>query len=55
MDRFCIKQYCEELFEACVSEYKEVFFLPKGRHSHVRASQKMEYDKIIAKFLQKHF
>ena len=54
MDRFSIKPNCEELFEACASEYKEICFFPKGRHSHVRASQKVEYDGLIAKFLQKH-
>ncbi|MCL1812430.1 MAG: alpha/beta hydrolase [Treponema sp.] len=54
MDKFCIKPNSEELFEACVSEHKEICFFPKGRHSHVRASQKMEYDELIAKFLQKY-
>jgi alpha-beta hydrolase superfamily lysophospholipase len=54
MDKFSIKSNCEELFEACASEHKEICFFPKGRHSHVRASQKAEYDELIAKFLQKH-
>ena len=53
MDKFSIKSNNEELFEACVSEYKEICFFPKGRHAHVRASQKAEYDELIAKFLQK--
>jgi len=54
MDKFSIKSNSEELFKACVSEHKEICFFPKGRHSHVRASQKAEYDELIAKFLQKH-
>jgi len=54
MDKFSIKPNSEELFEMCASEHKEVCFFPKGRHSHVRASQKAEYDELIAKFLQKH-
>ena len=54
MDKFSTKPNSEELFEACASEFKEVCFFPKGRHSHVRASQKAEYDELIAKFLQKH-
>ena len=54
MDKFSIKSNCEELFEACVSKHKEICFFPKGRHSHVRASQKVVYDELIAKFLQKH-
>jgi alpha-beta hydrolase superfamily lysophospholipase len=54
MDKFSIKSNSEELFKACASEYKEVCFFPKGRHSHVRASQKTEYDELIANFLQKH-
>jgi alpha-beta hydrolase superfamily lysophospholipase len=54
MDKFCIKTYSEELFKKCASEHKEICFFPKGRHSHVRASQKDEYDQVIAKFLQKH-
>jgi len=54
MDKFAIKPNSEELFEACASEFKEICFFSKGRHSHVRASQKAEYDELIAKFLQKH-
>ena len=54
MDKFSIKSNCEELFEACISEHKELCFFPKGRHSHVRASHKVQYDELIAKFLQKH-
>ena len=54
MDKFTTKPNSEELFKACVSEHKEICFFPKGRHSHVRASQKTEYDELIAKFLQKH-
>jgi pimeloyl-ACP methyl ester carboxylesterase len=54
MDKFCIKPNSEELFEACASEHKEVCFFPKGRHTHVRASQKTEYDGLIDKFLKKH-
>ena len=54
IDKFSIKQNSVELFEACASEHKEVRFFPKGRHSHVRASQKVEYDELITKFLQKH-
>jgi len=54
MDRFSFRQNSEELFKACASEHKEICFFPKGRHSHVRASQKAEYDELIAKFLQKH-
>jgi len=54
MDKFSIKPDSEELFEVCVSEFKEICFFPKGRHSYVRASQKVEYDELIAKFLQKH-
>ena len=54
MDKFSIKPNSKELFEACASEHKEICFFPKGRHSHVRASQKTEYDELIAKFLQKH-
>jgi alpha-beta hydrolase superfamily lysophospholipase len=54
MDKFSIRPNSEELFEACASEYKEICFFPKGRHSHVRASQKTEYDELIAKFLQKN-
>jgi len=54
IDKFSIKQNSVDLFEACASEHKEVCFFPKGRHSHVRASQKVEYDELITKFLQKH-
>jgi len=54
MDKFSIKANSEELYEACASEYKEICFFPKGRHSHVRASQKTEYDELISKFLYKH-
>jgi len=54
MDKFSIKSNGEELFKACASEYKEICFFPKGRHSHVRASQKAEYDDLITKFLQKY-
>jgi len=54
MDKFSIKQNSKELFEACASEHKEICIFPKGRHSHVRASQKEEYDELIAKFLRKH-
>jgi len=54
MDKFSAKPDSEELFEACASQNKEICFFPKGRHSHVRASQKTEYDELIAEFLQKH-
>jgi len=54
MDKFSIKSNSEELFETCESEFKEIHFFPKGRHSHVRASQKAEYDELIANFLHKH-
>jgi len=53
-DLFCTKQKGEELFNACTSKYKELRFFKKGRHSHVRSSQKTEYDEVIAQFLQKH-
>jgi len=53
-DIFCTKPKGEELFNACASKYKELRFFKKGRHSHVRSSQKVEYDEVIAKFLQKH-
>ncbi|MDR0812496.1 MAG: alpha/beta hydrolase [Oscillospiraceae bacterium] len=52
-DIFCGKSKCEELFEACASKNKELCFFPEGRHSHVRSTQEAEYDKVIAKFLQK--
>jgi len=51
-DIFCIKSKCEELYNACASEHKEIHFFPEGRHSHVRSSQEGEYDEVIAKFLQ---
>ena len=54
MDKFSTKRNSEELFKACASEYKEICFFTKGRHSHVRASQKAEYDELITKFLQKN-
>ncbi|MCL2804573.1 MAG: alpha/beta hydrolase [Treponema sp.] len=54
LDKFSIKPNSEELFEACASQFKEICFFPKGRHSYVRASQRAEYDELIAKFLQKH-
>ncbi|MCL2441518.1 MAG: alpha/beta hydrolase [Treponema sp.] len=54
MDKFSTKSNSEELFKTCVSEYKEIYFFPKGRHSYVRASQKTEYDNLIAEFLQKY-
>lgn len=54
MDQFCPRLNSEELFKACVSEYKEICLFNKGRHAHIRAAQKNEYDEIIAKFLQKH-
>jgi len=54
MDKFSLKSNSEELFRACASEYKEICFFPKGRHSHVRASQKAEYDDLVSKFLQKN-
>ncbi|MCL2442614.1 MAG: alpha/beta hydrolase [Treponema sp.] len=53
-DLFCVKPKCEDLFETCASKYKEIYFFPEGRHSHVRSSQAAEYDKVIEKFLQKH-
>ena len=53
-DIFCLKPKCKELFEACVSERKELYFAPEGRHSHVRSTQEKEYDEAIAKFLQKN-
>jgi len=54
MDKFSVKQNCEELFKACASVHKEICFFPKGRHAHVRASQKAEYDNLIADFLCKY-
>ena len=53
-DIFCRKPKCEELFEACASEKKELCFFPEGRHSHVRSSQETAYDEIIANFLHKN-
>jgi len=53
-DTLCTKPKGEELFSACASKYKELRFFTKGRHSHVRSSQKAEYDEVIAKFLQKY-
>ena len=53
-DIFCIKSKSEELFEACASKNKELSFFPAGRHSHVRSSQKAEYDDVIASFLHKY-
>jgi len=53
-DNFCTKTNGEEMFNACASKYKELRFFMKGRHSHVRSSQKAEYDEVIAKFLQKY-
>ena len=53
-DIFCIKSKSEELFEACASKHKCLFFFPEGRHSHVRSTQEAKYDEIIAKFLQKY-
>ena len=54
VDKFSAKSNGKELFDACASAHKEICFFPKGRHSHVRASQKVEYDELIAKFLEKH-
>jgi alpha-beta hydrolase superfamily lysophospholipase len=54
MDIFCTKPKSEELFNMCLSKYKELRFFKKGRHSHVRSTQEAEYDEAIAKFLQKH-
>jgi alpha-beta hydrolase superfamily lysophospholipase len=51
-DIFCIQPKCEELFRACVSKDKELCFFPEGRHSHVRSTQAVEYDELVAKFLQ---
>jgi len=42
-----------ELFAACPSQYKELRFFPRGRHSHVRINQTEEYDSTITDFLQK--
>ena len=53
-DIFCLKSKGEELFEACASKNKELCFFPDGRHSHVRSTQEVEYDKVIANFLQKN-
>jgi len=53
-DTLSIKEKSEKLFKACASEHKELCFFPEGRHSHVRATQEKEYDRTIAKFLQKH-
>jgi len=52
-DIFCIKSKGEELFEACGSKYKELFFFPEGRHSHVRSTQEAAYDEAIESFLKK--
>jgi alpha-beta hydrolase superfamily lysophospholipase len=51
-DIFCRKSKCEQLFEACASNRKELCFFPVGRHSHVRSSQEAEYDKVIANFFK---
>ncbi|MCL2139529.1 MAG: alpha/beta hydrolase [Treponema sp.] len=53
-DMFCIKSKGEELFAACESKHKEHCFFPEGKHSHVRATQEAQYDKLIAQFLQKY-
>ncbi|MCL2324847.1 MAG: lysophospholipase [Actinomycetia bacterium] len=53
-DIFCVRQKNEQLFAACASDHKELCFFPEGRHSHVRSAQEVEYDKVIASFLQKH-
>ena len=50
-DIFSPKAKCEELFESCASDNKELRFFPEGRHSHVRSSQEAQYDKAIADFL----
>jgi len=53
-DIISIKSKSEELFEACASKHKELYFFPEGKHSHVRSTQEVEYDKLIAEFLHKH-
>ena len=53
-DKFSIKSNSEELFKTCASDQKEIYFFPKGGHSLARLSQKLEYDELITKFLQKH-
>ncbi|MCL2425510.1 MAG: alpha/beta hydrolase [Oscillospiraceae bacterium] len=51
-DIFCTRSKCEELYEACVSKYKGIYFFPEGRHSHVRSSQEVKYDDVVGTFLQ---
>ncbi|MCL2861331.1 MAG: alpha/beta hydrolase [Firmicutes bacterium] len=53
-DLYSVKPKSEELFEACVSEFKEVAFFPEGRHSHVRSTQPEGYDEAIDAFLKKY-
>lgn len=53
-DIFTVKEKSLELFEACASKHKELSFFPKGRHSHVRASQPEAFDKAVDEFLKKY-
>ena len=51
VDKYCVPQKGEELFELCGSPTKQIHFFPKGAHSHVRYNQPDEYDTVVAKFL----
>jgi len=53
-DLFAKKERNQELFDACVSQHKELCFFPEGRHSHVRSSQEEDYDAAIDAFLKKY-
>jgi len=52
-DIFCLRPKCDELYSGCASPAKEVRFFPEGRHSHVRSSQPVEYDRAVSEFLQR--
>ena len=53
-DIITVKPKSEELYSACASEHKKLYFFPEGRHSHVRSTQEAEYDDVIADFLHTH-
>ena len=50
-DIFCKVPKDHELFESCSSKVKKMHLFPRGRHSHVRSSQPVEYDSVISEFL----
>ena len=52
-DIFSIASKSKELFDACASAYKEIYFFPEGKHSHVRSTQEAAYDQVISDFLNK--